>query len=146
MKKNNLDEMQEQKLLKIEHNGFCIAFWGLVAVITVESLMGGYLDHIMGEVAILAIMSIYMLLSCLKHGIWDRRLKPNLKSNLLCSVVAGLFIGVFYWIRLGKWFENPIHLFVICLIAAAFVFLLALAVLSLCTSIYSRRRSKLDQE
>lgn len=25
--KNNLDEMQEQKLLKIEHNGMWFAFW-----------------------------------------------------------------------------------------------------------------------
>ena len=32
MKKNNLDEMQEQELLKIEHNGCWLAFWGLLAV------------------------------------------------------------------------------------------------------------------
>ena len=27
-KENQLDEMQELKLLKIEHNGFWLAFWG----------------------------------------------------------------------------------------------------------------------
>ena len=31
MKKNNLDERQEQIMLKIEHNGFWIAFWMLLA-------------------------------------------------------------------------------------------------------------------
>ena len=30
MKKSNLDEMQEQELLKIEHNGCWLAFWGLL--------------------------------------------------------------------------------------------------------------------
>ena len=30
MKKSNLDEMQEQELLKVEHNGCWIAFWGLL--------------------------------------------------------------------------------------------------------------------
>ena len=32
-KKSNLDEMQEQELLKVEHNGCWIAFWGLLAAI-----------------------------------------------------------------------------------------------------------------
>lgn len=36
MKKNNLDEMQEQELLKIEHNGCWLAFWGLLAVMAVQ--------------------------------------------------------------------------------------------------------------
>ena len=31
--KNNLDEMQEAKLLQIEHNGFWLAFWGLLATL-----------------------------------------------------------------------------------------------------------------
>ena len=30
MKKSNLDEIQEQELLKIEHNGCWLAFWGLL--------------------------------------------------------------------------------------------------------------------
>ena len=34
--KNNLDEMQEQKLLKIEHNGMWFALWGLIIAIIVQ--------------------------------------------------------------------------------------------------------------
>ena len=30
MRKNNLDEQQEQKLLKIKSRGFWLAFWGLL--------------------------------------------------------------------------------------------------------------------
>ena len=145
-KKSNLDEMQEQKLLQIEHNGFWIAFWALAAAITIQTLMGGYLDHIMGETAVLLIISLYMLYGCLKHGIWDRKLKPTLKTNLLCSLAAGLFTGIIFWFRLGKWIDSPAQLALSCLISAVFTFLLALAALSLCTALYKKRRKKLDEE
>lgn len=146
MKKSNLDEMQEQKLLKIEHNGYWLAFWGLVASITIQGLMGGYLDHIMGEVAVLMLICFYMLFGCLKHGIWDRRLKPNLKNNLLCSLAASLFMGVFTYIRLADQLPQTMYLLASCLIAMAFVFVLCLIVLGLCSAVYKMRRSKLDKE
>ena len=34
--KSNLDERQELKLLKIEHNGCWIAFWGLLIVMLIQ--------------------------------------------------------------------------------------------------------------
>lgn len=146
MKKNNLDEMQEQKMLKIEHNGFWIAFWGLTAVIVVQALLGGYLDHIMGEVAILAVLCFYTVFGCLKHGIWDRKLKPDRKTNLMVSLASGAFIGIFYWIRLGKWFTNSMYLLITAFGAALAIFLLTFGLLSLCSHFYRKRRSKLDQE
>ncbi len=39
--KNNLDEMQEQTLLKIESRGMWIAFYGLVLSLLVHVLIGG---------------------------------------------------------------------------------------------------------
>ena len=43
-RKNNLDEMQELELLKIEHNGCWIAFWGLIIAIVVQNLTGGAME------------------------------------------------------------------------------------------------------
>ena len=40
-KKNRLDEMQEQKMLRIEHNCCWLAFFGLFAVILVQLLYYG---------------------------------------------------------------------------------------------------------
>ena len=40
MKKSNLDEMQEQALLRIEHTGCCLVFWGLLAAMAVQGVMG----------------------------------------------------------------------------------------------------------
>ena len=39
MKKSNLDEMQEQAMLKIEHNGCWFAFWGLLAAMGIQMLL-----------------------------------------------------------------------------------------------------------
>ena len=44
-KKSNLDEMQEQELLKVEHNGCWIAFWGLLAAIIIQSILFGSQGH-----------------------------------------------------------------------------------------------------
>ena len=38
MKKNNLDERQEQTLLHIEKNGCWIAFWGLLAALMIQMI------------------------------------------------------------------------------------------------------------
>ncbi len=38
-KKINLDDMQENKLLKMEQNGYWLGFWGLLAAILI--ILGG---------------------------------------------------------------------------------------------------------
>lgn len=40
MKKSNLDEMQELALLKIARNGCWFAFWGLLAAMGIQMLLG----------------------------------------------------------------------------------------------------------
>ena len=35
-RRNNLDEMQEQKLLHIESRGYWLAFWGLAAALIIQ--------------------------------------------------------------------------------------------------------------
>ena len=49
MKQNKLDEMQEQALLKIEHNGCWFAFWGLLVMMAAEALLGFGVKTMAGE-------------------------------------------------------------------------------------------------
>ena len=89
MKGNNrLDEMQEQKLLKIEHVGVWIAFWGLFAAIVIQMITGGAgaLLQIAGEITVFMLLAFYLLVACIKNGIWDRKLVPSLKTHLLISL------------------------------------------------------------
>lgn len=144
MKKSNLDEMQEQTLLRIEHYACWTAYWCLCISIIVQVLMGAYLDHILGEVFSLAVSSLYMLFACLRHGIWDRKLKPTFKANLLCSLAAGVFMGIVFWVAPVSQKFSMRPLFAIGL--ACFVFLFSLGVLSLCSYFYKKQSAKLEQE
>lgn len=146
MKNSNLDEMQEQKLLRIEHNCCWLAFWSLAASITIQGVLGCYLDHILGEIICLFLISGCMIISCLKQGIWDRKLVPNRKNNLLCSLAASIFIGIFTYFQLAGKLEQQERLLPVCIAFMVFVFLLSMAALSICTIIYRKRKDSLEQE
>ena len=106
MKKSNLDEMQELELLKIEHNGCWLVFWGLLAAIVIQSLLGMGWKAIVGEWILFMILSIYLGVACVRSGIWDRRLKMDLRTNLLFSLAAGVcgggFTFAYTWLRYHK--------------------------------------------
>ena len=48
-KKNQLDEMQEQTLRKIESHGFWLMWWGLFAVIISQLMMQADISQMAGE-------------------------------------------------------------------------------------------------
>ena len=57
---DKLDEMQNQKLLKLEEYGFWIMFWVLLASIVVQLFTGAGIKEIIGEIVVLLIGSIYL--------------------------------------------------------------------------------------
>lgn len=95
-KKNNLDEMQELKLLKIEHNGVWFSFWGLLAAISIQACLGATPIQLAGEWIVFMLLAFYMVIACIRAGIWDRRLKPTLKTNLIASIIAAAVCGLVY--------------------------------------------------
>ncbi len=106
-KENQLDEMQELKLLKIEHNGFWLAFWGLLAVMAAQILLFGQDFHnVVGEWIIFMALCLYVGIATARAGIYDRHIQIGWKSSLLVSLVAGfvffLFQFSFTYSRYGK--------------------------------------------
>ena len=77
MKKSNLDEMQEQELLKIEHKGCWLAFWGLLAAMAIQMVMRVPGRQVLGEWIVFMVLCLYLCIACLRKGIWDRHLKAN---------------------------------------------------------------------
>ena len=63
MKKSNLDEMQEQELLKIEHNGCWLAFWGLLAVMAIQMVMGVPGTQMLGEWIVFMVLALYLVIA-----------------------------------------------------------------------------------
>lgn len=94
-KHDNLDEMQKQTLLKIESCGFWALWVLLLAALIIESLLGFTPREMAAEWFIFMLGSAYSVLSDLRAGIWDRRLKPNTKTNVVVSVAGGAV--VFVW-------------------------------------------------
>lgn len=133
MKRNNLDERQEQILLKIEHNACYIAFWGLLVVFVAEALIFDYdIKMIAGEWLIFMILSIYLFIACMKNGIWDRRLKPDFKTNLIISVIAAVISGILMAVSVGLRFpDKPAGSIASGIMTAVFVFVPCIILLSI---------------
>lgn len=143
---NNLDEMQEAKLLKIEHFGLWIAFWGLVAAVIIQMALGADFKQLAGEWIILMVVCIYLVAACLKNGIWDRHLKPNLKTNLLLSLLAAVVVAatnVIMNLHQGLFYAYlPLNIAII----GGFTFLLCLGALQITVLIYKHRHKELENK
>lgn len=147
-RKNRLDEMQEQELLKIEHNGCWIAFWGLVIVMGIQVIVCGreHNELIMGEWIVFMCLALYIVAACIRRGIWDRRLAPTPKVNLCCSVIAGIIAGIMHTVISYQeyhkiWGAVAVGIFMMFLITAA-----CFAGLTVCVSLYRKRTEKLEYE
>ena len=145
MKKNNLDEMQEQELLKIEHNGCCLSFWGLLAVMAVQMILRVPGRQMLGEWIVFMALSLYIAIACLRKGIWDRRLKANWKTNLIVSLLAAVATGILVTMS-NPYLSEPLDYVLVAGIAGGFTFVLCFAALSIGMKLYKKRREKLDQE
>lgn len=145
MKKSNLDEMQEQALLKIEHNGCWLAYWGLLAVIAVQMVMGVPGSQMLGEWIVFMVLSLYLCIACLRKGIWDRHLTANWKTNLIVSLLAAVATGILITLS-NPYLSEPLDFVLVAGITGGFTFVLCFAALSIGMKLYRKRREKLDQE
>ena len=145
MKKNNLDEMQEQALLKIEHNGCWLAFWGLLAAMALQMVMRVPGRQMLGEWIVFMALSLYIVIACLRKGIWDRHLKANRKTNLIVSLLAAVAMGILVTLS-NPYLSEPLDYVLVAGLTGGFTFVLCFAALSVCTKLYRNRRNKLDKE
>ena len=145
MKKNNLDEMQEQELLKIEHNGCWLAFWGLLAVMVIQMVMGVPGTQMLGEWIVFMVLALYLVIACLRKGIWDRHLKANRKTNLIVSLLAAVATGILVTLS-NPYLSEPLDYVLVAGISGGFTFLLCFFALTIGMKLYKKRREKLEQE
>ena len=137
--------MQEQKLLKIEHNGMLLAFVALLAAIVIQTIIDiGSFRYIVGEWIVFMVLCIYMLASCLKNGIWDRRLKPNLKTNLLCSLLGGVTIFVVMFLAFYFFTDTLSTALLVACITGIITFALTIIALSAASAAYKKRVANIE--
>lgn len=135
-KKNQLDEMQERTLTKIEARGFWLMWWSLAAVLAIQTMMNAGGSQMLWEWAVFMLASVYTLVECLRHGIWDRHFKANTGVSVVGSLVGGLAVVVIVAVSSG--------FLLLGIVFGAITAVLIFAVLQLCSSIYKKRRSELE--
>ena len=121
-KRNQLDERQEQIVLKIEHNGCWFAFWALI-------------------------LAVYLCGACLKNGIWDRHLKANGKTNFAVSAIASVVLGIL--VAAGSAIRYPGHLagsLAGGVIAAVCCFVLCFVIMTILARSYRKRNQEMERE
>lgn len=148
MKQSNLDEMQEQKMLQVEHIGCWLAFWGLLASILVQLMLFRSLTAVAGEFVVFFVLCLYIVVGCLRRGLWDRKLKADPKTNLMASLLASGGLYVFFLVfllRIESDMSMP-KMLAYSLIPAGVTFLLVFGLLTLCAWIYQKRCQQLETE
>ena len=143
---SNLDEMQEQKLLKIERNGAWFLFWALLAAMIIQMILGGkdVWRTIAAEWIVFMCFCVYIVIACIKNGIWDRKLKPTLKTNILVSLIAGGVCGLISFVSSYLNYDDLLSAVITGIFLFAGVFALSLAALAASTALYKKRLSKLE--
>lgn len=145
-RKNNLDERQEQELLRIEHNGMWFAFWALLAAIMLQEFMGAPASQYAGEWVVFMALCLYSAIASVRHGIWDRHSKPNLKTNVLLSAAAGAVILAFVTAMMLRNTDEFVGIAVaLGAVAGAVTFALCLAALTIAVWATQKRQHTLEQ-
>ena len=146
--KSKLDEMQEQNLRKLESWGFWLTWGALLLSIMIQMLIykeeaGKYLK---GEWIVFMASNLYMVIGCVRLGIWSRRGIPSFKSLCLISLLAGLVTGIFVAVYNYLIYGDVLTALATVILASLFTFVLCLLVLVVSVSAYKKRRQKLDSE
>lgn len=146
--KNNLDEMQEQELLKIEHTGCWLAFWLLLIVLVAQSIIFGNVEFktLAGEWAVFMILALYLAIACVRKGIWDRHIPMNTKANLVISLIASVALGIFNFFMVFKNYHKPVGALAVSVVSAIITFALCLIALSIAMNKTQKKQDALERE
>lgn len=148
-RKNNLDEMQEQKLLHIESRGYWLSFWLLAASLVIQLVCygpGTDWRFMIAEWSIFMIIALYVAVACMKAGIWDRKLKPTLGNNLLMSFCGGAVMGIAQFVISYRNYHKPVGSIAAGVFSGLMVMILCFSALTISAAILKKRQEKLEKE
>ena len=135
-KKNQLDEMQEQTMCRIEGKGFWLLWVGLFLAILVQMVLRTPSSQWVGEFVVFMAGCIYTMVECLRNGFWDRHISANTPTNVLISLFAGVVVAVVIGLAYGYW--------LIALIPGVITGVLSFVLLQVCMHVAEKRRKELD--
>ncbi len=148
MEKTSFDERQEKQLLRIEHIGSAIGWWGLLTAIMVQwVLFGSDFSRLGGEIIVFIPLSLYLGVSPIAKGLRDRYWPASLCGKLLISlffgVAAACLSAAAVWLRPESAWNSTAGMFLILLISMFFVSFIFLSFLQKLTD---HRANRLEKE
>ena len=141
----NLDEMQDQKMLKMEESGYWILFWGLALAVVVQLLLGGTIRQVAGELVVLLVGSVYVAAVSLKNGLWTRNATPTRKRNAVTSLIPAAAICVLNVIKLIQKQNINTNDILVTVGFTVGAYIACFVILEVFRALYEKRRSKLDE-
>lgn len=140
--RNNLDEMQQQTLLKIEARSFWLLWGMLLAALLIQSLCGFTTREMAAEWIVFMVGCVYTGGACIRAGIWDRHFTADKKTNFLFSLAGGAVIAIWSYVKFSEfgWKSGLL----MAGITAVTTILLCFALLQLCTAMYKKRHTELE--
>jgi len=131
-----LDEREQMDMYRIEHAGLWAMYLLLCAAVIVQMLIGAPMAQLLGELAVLLIVSAGMIIAYARKGIWDEHSRPDARGNARYSAACAAGVGlVVLAVRGSVWWG---------FLSAAAMFVLCFTLLSL-TGAYVRRRQSREE-
>ena len=90
-------------------------------------------------------LALYLSFACMKNGIWDRKLEPNVKNNVVVSIVSAIGFGLVFAIVNYFNFKSAEAAFFTFLIMAIILFIAIYLALMISTLIYKKRVHDMEQ-
>ena len=141
-----LDEMQEQKLLHIEKNSFWFLYGMLFLAIIIQVGMGGRLRESGAEMICFMAVSVFLVFSCLRQGIWDRRLRADWKTNLKVSGISAFVVALCSLLGIPRRNLSAKMFIGVTILCVAVTFAVTFTVLGVCSHFYRKRKEALENE
>lgn len=98
--------------------------------------MFGAADKAAGEWVVFMIGCIYMVVACLRNGLWERHFSDTPLANAVYSLVAAVAVTLISGFSSGYWVGAAF--------AGVFAGILCFALLQLCVALVRKRREHLD--
>ena len=90
--KNVLDEREMQEVYRIEHRGMWGMYTLLCAAVVLQMLFGAGFAQVAGEAAVIAVVSVGMIVAYARRGIWDADARPSTRGNALYAALCALAV------------------------------------------------------
>ena len=111
MRKNGLDERQEQITSKVGAYSFYVMFVVCMAVILVKLVWKGNLEDVLGETIVFAAGGVTCLIGNIKYGIWTKTgHRMSTFQNLLGSIICSGVFSVFYALVLNSKTQGHVNI------------------------------------